>query len=66
MTRILLNLIVVLLFSIAASAMTMQYAYRVLGLESGASQQEIKTAYHKLALLNHPGTSIQYEKHFIF
>ena len=56
MTRILLSLIVVLFFSIVASAMEVQYAYRVLGLQPGASQQEIKAAYRKLALLNHPGT----------
>ena len=34
--------------------MTREEAYQVLGLQAGASTEEIKEAHHKLMLKNHP------------
>ena len=36
------------------SAMTMEEAYEILGLETGASEASIKEAHHKLMNRNHP------------
>lgn len=35
--------------------------YEVLGLGPEATHEEVKSAYRKLALRNHPGTSISFE-----